>query len=167
MVIDPASDKLVDSIKVGNEPESLAVDKYQRLWVLCSGGYTGQNYPELVVINTLTDDAEKTFQFPSKTNSPSSLCINHTGDTLYYIDRGLRRMCISDNELPSAFFVKSSGRMFYKLSADRNNGGLFATNAMDYQQKGFLLRINSRGVITDSARAGIIPSAHCRNIILD
>jgi hypothetical protein len=76
-------------------------------------------------------------------------------------------MSISDNDLPTAFLVPASGRIFYKLSADLHNGGLFATNAMDYQQKGFLLRINSKGEITDSVRAGIIPSAHSRNVILD
>lgn len=167
IVIDPASDKVTDSIRVGNEPESMAADRNQRLWVLCSGGYAGQNYPELVIINTLTDKAEKTFQFPSKTISPTSLCMNSTGDTLYYIERGLRRMSISDIVLPATDFVPASGRIFYKLSADFLNGALFATNAMDYQQKGFLFRINSRGEITDSVRAGIIPASHCRNTILN
>jgi YVTN family beta-propeller protein len=167
IVIDPLSNKVSDSIRVGNEPESMAVDKNQRLWVLCSGGYSGQNYPKLVTINTLTDKVETVFQFPVKSVSPTSLCINSTGDTLYYIDRGLRRMSISDTELPSAYFVPAAGRMFYKISADIQNGIIFATNAMDYQQKGFLMRINSKGEITDSVRAGIIPASHCSNRFLN
>jgi YVTN family beta-propeller protein len=167
MVLDPSTNKVTDSIMVGNEPESMAVDKNQRLWVLCSGGFSGQNYPRLLTINTLTDEAEKIFQFPSRSNSPASLCINTSGDTLYYIERGLRRMSILDTELPAAYFVPASGRIFYKLSPDRENGGIFATNAMDYQQKGFLMRINSKGEIIDSVRAGIIPASLCSNRILD
>jgi len=163
MVIDPVNDRVTDSIKVGNEPESMAVDKNQRLWILCTGGYTGLNYAKLICINTLTDVTEKVFQFPMKTLSPSSLCINGTGDTLYYIERGIRRMSISDTELPSAYFVPAAGRLFYKLAPDRHTKGLFATNAVDYQQNGYLLRINSKGEVTDSARAGIIPAAICYN----
>jgi YVTN family beta-propeller protein len=163
MVIDPVSNSVIDSIRVGNEPESMVTDKNQKLWILCSGGYSGEYYPELVTINTVTDAVEKVFQFPSKSVTPASLCINTTGDTIYYIEKGLKRMCISDPELPGGYFVPPSGRMFYRLSADRQNGGVFATNAVDYQQKGFLLRINSRGVVTDSARTGIIPGVVCSN----
>jgi len=167
MVIDPVSRKVTDSINVGIEPESMVTDKYERLWVLCSGGYSGDNYPKLITINTLTDEVEKTFQFPSKLLSPASLCINRTGDTIYYIERGLRRMSVADNELPVTYFVPPSGRMFYKLSVDQRNGDVFATNAIDYQQKGYLLRINRNGKVIDSARAGIIPAAVCGNRILN
>jgi YVTN family beta-propeller protein len=163
MVIDPVISKVTDSIKVGIEPGSMVVDKNQKLWVLCSGGYSGQNYPKLMTINTMTDKVEKIYQFPSKTSSPTSLCINRTGDTLYYIEGGLRRMSISDPELPATNFVPASGRVFYKLTADSQSGGLFATNVMDYQEKGYLLRINRKGEVTDSARAGIIPGSICSN----
>lgn len=163
MIIDPATDSVKDSIRVGNEPESMVVDSNDKLWVLCSGGYSGQYFPELISISTLTDKTEKVFRFESKTISPTSLCISEGGDTIYFIERGIRRMSVSDTELPASYFVPASGRLFYKLEYDRQNGGLFATNAMDYQQKGFLLRINRKGEVTDSARAGIIPAAICYN----
>jgi YVTN family beta-propeller protein len=166
LVIDPITDKLTDSIKVGLEPESMVADKNQRLWVLCSGGYSGEFYAELVQINSETNEIITVFQFPTKTSSPTSLCINSTGDTLFYIDQGLKRMSISDTNLPSGYFVPPSGRMFYKLAFDWQGGGLFATNAMDYQQKGYLLRIDGRGEVIDSARAGVIPSTICGNKII-
>jgi hypothetical protein len=72
-------------------------------------------------------------------------------------------MCITDAALPSSHFVPASGRLFYKLAYNNRDGGLFATNAMDYQQKGYLIRITMKGLVTDSARAGIIPAAICFN----
>jgi DNA-binding beta-propeller fold protein YncE len=166
LVIDPLTDKLTDSVKVGHEPESMVTDKNKKLWVLCSGGYSGQYYPELVTINIQTNEIINEYQFTSKTSYPTSLCINNTEDTLYYIDQGIKRMSVSDVNVPSVYFVPASGRMFYKLSPDLQKGGLFATNVMDYQQKGYLLRINAKGVVIDSARAGIIPSAVCRNKVV-
>jgi YVTN family beta-propeller protein len=166
IVIDPVANKVTDSIKVGKEPESMVVDKNQKLWVLCSGGYSGQYYPELVTINSITNKIERIYQFPSKINSPSSLCINSTGDTIYYIDSGLKRMSIYADGLPTTYFVPPSGRMFYKMTVDWRTGWIFATNALDFQKKGYLLKINNAGVVTDSAMAGIIPASVFSNKIL-
>jgi hypothetical protein len=37
--------------------------------------------------------------------------------------------------------------------------GLFATNVVDYQQRGYLLKINRHGMVLDSVRTEIIPGA--------
>ena len=55
MVINIADDQLVDSIEVGIEPESMVIDKNNMLWVLCTGGWTKENFAELDGINTTTD----------------------------------------------------------------------------------------------------------------
>lgn len=161
MIIDAVNDKLIDSVKVGSEPESMVMDKNKRLWVLCSGGYDGLNFPELVSINTSDNEVENQFTFPSKLLYPTTLRINNSGDTLYFIENGLWKMGISESGLPADPFMKPKGRLFYKLGVSPGSGDLYATNALDYQHRGFILRISRSGLVIDSAKAEIIPGAIC------
>jgi len=161
IVINTLIDEVADSIEVGHEPESMVLDKYNKLWVLCSGGYSGLYFPELLSVNTANDKIDKRIAFPSKTIYPTSLQINKTRDTVYYIEGSLWKMSVLSSSLPVNPFVKSDGRLFYKLGTDPVNGQIFATNAVDYQQKGFVLRIRQNGSFIDSLKADIIPGALC------
>jgi len=161
IVINTLNDSVIDSIKVGQEPESMAFDKNGKLWVLCSGGYTGEYYPEIDVINTTDRKVEKIFRFDSNNIFPSSLCINSSGDTLYYIAKSVWRMPIMALKLPSEPFIKDSGRTYYKICLCPFDGRLYITNAVDYQQKGYLLMAEINGEIIDSVKVGIIPGAIC------
>jgi YVTN family beta-propeller protein len=161
MIINTKTDQVIDSIEVGQEPESMVLDKMNRLWVLCSGGYTGQSNPELIAVNTLTDEIEKRVAFPGGDSYPSSLQINKTGDTIYYLDKSVWSMNIASSSLPDKPFLPASGRLYYKLAVDKAKGEILVTNVIDYQQKGYLLRVNSTGTLIDSSRADIIPGSLC------
>jgi YVTN family beta-propeller protein len=161
MVINTVTDKVIDSIQVAPEPESMVVDQNQKLWVLCSGGYTGQVHAELVRINPVTDVVEKEFVFPAKSSYPTCLQINKTRDTLYYVDNGIWKMSIQAGSLPSTAFVKPSSRFIYKLAVDTRYNRIFYTDAMDYVQKGYIVQVNPKGTQIDSCRAEIIPGSIC------
>jgi YVTN family beta-propeller protein len=161
MVIDTKTNKVLDSLEVAPEPESMAVDKNNKLWVLCPGSYDRQNFAELIIINTSTDKIEKRYVFPSKEMVPSCLQINVTRDTIYYIEGGIYRMSIASTSLPTQFFIPASGHLFYKLGIDPYSKNIFITDAVDYQQKGFVLRYSSAGKLIDSCRADLIPGAFC------
>jgi len=157
MVINTQTDQVVDSVVVGHEPESMVTDKNGKIWVLCSGSYSGEYYPELICLDPETFSAVKTFTFPSKSEYPTTLRINASGDTLYFIDYGIYRMPIVASALPAGPYVNASGRNFYKIGIRDKAGEIFATNAVDYQQRGYLLRITGDGAVIDSARTDIIP----------
>ena len=158
MVVNTDNDKVVDSIEVGIEPESMTFDKYGMLWVLCNGGWARQNYAELVEINTSTNYVEKTLVFPTKDASPSCLKIDGNGQTLYYIDNGVRKMDISSTEIPSATFITpDSGQYFYKIAINPLNSDIFVTDAVDFAQQGYLLLYSSDGKLLSTQKAGIIP----------
>jgi hypothetical protein len=161
MVVNTLTDKTTDSIKVAPEPESMVIDKNNKLWVLCSGGYTGQVHAELIKINPLTDAIEQEFIFPTKLSYPSCLQINKTRDTLYYVDNGIWRMSIQSAVLPTASFKQPVNRLIYKLGVDPRYERIFYTDALDYQQKGYVLQLNTQGVQIDSCRADIIPGNFC------
>jgi hypothetical protein len=161
MIINTKTDKVIDSVEVGHEPESMVLDKNNKLWVLCSGGYSGQYNAELIAINTTTDEVDKRLVFPSKTSYPSSVQLNKTGDTLYYIDGAIWRMDIASSLLPVKPFFPASGRLYYKMGIDPVKEEIFITNAIDYQQKGYVLRLKTNGSLIDSSKADIIPGSLC------
>ena len=161
VVVNTDLDSVIDSIKVGKEPESMVIDSKYNLWVLCNGGWARDNFAELVGISTQTHEVSCKHIFPSITDSPSALRIDGNGDMLYFIDNGIWRMNIDDQELPAEPFIKQKGHIFYKLGINPVNGDIFVTDAVDYQQKGFIYLFNSSGDSLKSYRAGIIPGSLC------
>jgi YVTN family beta-propeller protein len=165
MVINAVTDRVVDSITVGIEPESMAFDKFGMLWVLCNGGYARQNYAELIEINTSTNSITKTFMFPTKEASPSCLKIDGTGQTLYYIDNGIWHMDINSADLPSVpFILQGSGQYFYKIGINPVNNDVFVTDAVDFVQQGYLILYTGSGKLISKLKAGIIPGSMCFKI---
>jgi len=155
-VTDIATGNLIKTISVGLEPESMVLDKNGKLWVLCTGGWQGEEIPRLIRINSSTLEKEKELQFRTIDDNPSSLTCNAAGDTLYYLDEGVRRMPVTADALPSEAYVPAGDRLFYRLMAGPR-GMIAVTDAIDYQQKGDLLIYNSRGELIDTEQAGIIP----------
>ncbi len=155
-VTDLASGDLITSVTVGLEPESMVLDRNGKLWVLCTGGWMGEEIPRIVRINTASLEAEAEFFFRTVDDNPSSLTANSAGDTLYYLDEGVRRLPITAAALPEAAFIPAGDRLFYRLMV--TSGGMIAvTDAIDYQQRGDLLVYSSKGELLDTEQAGIIP----------
>lgn len=156
VITDLATEEVVTTVTVGLEPESMVLDRDNRLWVLCTGGWNGEEIPRLVRINTVTCEKEAEMFFRTVNDNPSSLTVNPTGDTLYFLDEGVRRMPVTASGLPSEAYVPAGARLFYKLAAG-SGGQVAVTDAIDYQQKGDFLVYNSKGELADTEQAGIIP----------
>jgi len=156
-VIDIINDKVTDSLEVGVEPESMVIDRNKTLWVLCNGGWKREHYAELVAINTFTNAIIKRFTFPLISDSPTCLQIDGTGQYLYYLHDGVRRMDINAASLPSAVLIPQSAYFFYRMGINSYNGEIFVTDARDYIQKGVVLRYSPTGDFLSSMEADIIP----------
>ncbi|HUX57298.1 MAG TPA: DUF5074 domain-containing protein [Bacteroidales bacterium] len=157
MVVNVENNEVIDSIEVGQEPESMILDKNNKLWVLCNGGWTRDYYAELDVINTLTNSIEKTFVFPNKQTSPLCLRIDGNGETLYYLESGVRQMNIDASDLPSAPLISESEHYFYNLAINPVSSDIFITDAVDYSQQGYVLYYKKDGTLISIQEAGIIP----------
>lgn len=156
-VVNLTDNTVETEIKTGLEPESMVLDRNNRLWVLCTGGYMNEEIPRIVKINALTMAVEDELEFRTVYDNPSSLTVNGGGDTLYYIDEGVRRMTLAAATLPENAFISTGGRLFYKLAASPWNGMIMVTDAIDWQQKGDLLIYNRNGSLVDTEQCGIIP----------
>jgi hypothetical protein len=161
VVINTDLDKMIDSVEVGKEPESMVIDKKYTLWVLCNGGWMRENYAELVGINTETHEITKRLVFPSILDSPSCLSINDGGDTLFFLEKGVMQMDIDAAGVPEMPFITEKGHLFYKLGINPVNDDIFVTDAVDYQQNGFAIRYSQQGDSIACYQTGIIPGSMC------
>jgi hypothetical protein len=165
LILDTTSDSIVDSITVTKQPNSLVIDKYDKLWVLSDGGYPGssygQEYASLSKIDAETRETELVMQFPSLDDLPTELVLNGSGDTLYFILRGIRRMSVTDTGLPADPFIKMRNNDFYSIAIDPETSIIYAGDPMDYLQNGHLYRFAPDGGLIDSMRVGINPGAFC------
>ncbi|MCX6231930.1 MAG: YncE family protein [Bacteroidetes bacterium] len=160
-VIDCDNDILIDSVKVGKEPNSMVIDNQNHLWVLSSGGYNNEEIPELNCINVNTLQIEKKILFASKYLSPSSLSINQNRDSLWYINTHIYAMSILDNQLPALPLIIKKTRNFYSMDVNPQQKELIISDAIDYNQNGYVYRFSMNGNVIDSLRAGIIPGYFC------
>jgi len=158
-VVDATSDTLMSVIQLSDEPCSMQIDKNNNLWVLCSGGYMGDHLPVLYCIDTDDYSVIGEFEFPTMSDYPTELSINGSGDTLYYLNRNIYRMAVTDNQLPQVPFVNSFNRNLYKLGYDGDNNYIVVTDAIDYMQRGYLYIYTRSGKIFNMVKADIIPGS--------
>lgn len=168
LIIDTNIDKVIDSIEVGIQPNSLVIDKYNKLWVLCDGGYKGNPYgyekAKLLKINLDNNQIEQVFNFEID-DDPSKLIINSNKDSLFFINKHIYRHIVTNNTAPE-IIVKSkniNSSSYYGLGIDPNNSDLYVADALDKVQPGIIYRYSSNLTPIDSFKVGIIPSFFCFN----
>lgn len=150
------TDLIVDSLIVGKEPNSLVIDAYNNLWVLCSGGYNHEEPARLICIDPTSRDIVHDFIFNSG-SYPSRLSIDGSGLNLYWIDGNVYKMNINDVALSANYFIPNNGRLFYGLAVNPLTNDVWVSNAVDYLQEGYMLKYSSLGHLQDSFKVGIIP----------
>ncbi len=165
------STQAIDSLTVRYQPNSLAIDKNGKVWVLSDGGLIfntdKDTVPALTVIDAQRFEIERIYGFDSTNISPTSLVINQSKDTLFFLvsawqptqnaNFGVYRMAVSDSSLPVSPFISQGQHTFYALNY-LSNGWLAVCDAKDFVQPGQVLIFDSRnGELLFSAPAGIIP----------
>lgn len=167
MVINTLTDEVLDSIVVGREPESMAIDKFLRLWVLCTGGWEKLTNAELDLIDLSSHSILKNYIFPSAQNSPSCLRIDGFGQKLYYLDNGVQQMDVSSQSLPVTPLIPQTDGYFYKLGINPVNSDIFITDAVDYVHNGYLHIYKNDGSFVSKHETGIIPGEICFRITIN
>lgn len=168
LVIDPSSDRVVQELRVGLQPTSLAVDAQSNLWSVSTGGYAGSTYgheaPSLRRINTETQSVEQVYTFPMDSQL-GALATSPRGDVLYYLLSGaVYAHTVGRSELPDTPLIpatRASASKPYGLGVDPVSGDIYVADAIDYVQQGVIYRYNAAGEALDTLRVGINPSSFC------
>lgn len=161
--IDTTTDKVVASVEVGIQPQSLVIDANGTLWTITDGGWEGNplgyEEPALVAIDASTMKVTRTLKFELG-SMPSKLCIDHQGKNLLWLNGSVYKMGISDSALPAAPFISTTSWL-YGLTVNPVNGDIYTSDAIDYMQPGVVYRYNAAGQEVAKFRAGIIPGSFC------
>lgn len=164
LIIDTNTDQLIDSIEVFKQPNSLVLDKNNKLWVLTDGGFEGSPYgferPGLLKIDAETREIERTFRF-ALGERPLGLCLNAEKDTLLFLNRHVWKMAVQDKKLPEQPFISSLNANvyggFYSLSIDPKSSEIYVGDAIDHAQNGLVRRYSISGKLIDEFKVGISP----------
>jgi DNA-binding beta-propeller fold protein YncE len=167
LVIDTETDLPVDSVEVIRQPNSMVMDKFDKIWVLSDGGMEGNPFgheaPGLTRIDAASRQIEQVFRFDPNDN-PTELRINGTGDTLYFINRHIYRQPVVSNTPPELFihspYTANTGG-FYGLDIHPTSTEVYVADAIDHVQRGLVYRFSSGGFPVDTLRVGISPGAFC------
>lgn len=161
--IDTETDSVVAELTVGMQPTSLVMDCNEKLWTLTDGGYDGSpignEAPALYRIDAATFEIEQRYRFRSGSDV-GKITINGRGDRLYWIDRDVWTMDVSDVRLPVRPFIKECQTRYYGLTVNPLNDEVYVADAIDYQQQGIIYRYSSEGTLIDQFYVGISPGAY-------
>ncbi len=161
LVINTLTDELEDSIEVLKQPRKLVIDKNEKLWVLCDGGYQDSEYSGesgIVKIDCSSHQIEKTLVFDVNSKA-IDMKINKTGDTIYYINHNIYRFGTNDESLPAESYIDCGTKNFYAIGLDPENYDLYVSDAVDYMQSGVVYRFSAATICTDTFNVGIIPNS--------
>ncbi|MDQ3191945.1 MAG: YncE family protein [Bacteroidota bacterium] len=156
-VVNPLTDLITDSIKTGFASNSIRQDKNGKLWVLCNGSSTNNKPGSLHRIDPNTNLVEYSVFYQDANQNPFKLRINSSNDILYFLNKGVCKIDINNPSLPAEPFIKQVNSIFYGLGVEPETGKIYVADAIDYVQRGKVMRYNNQGVLIDSFLAGIIP----------
>jgi len=168
--IDPSTGTTIESLEVGIQPCSMAIDrKNGKLWVYCDGGGwdgnpIGYEDPSIFRIDISSGKMkiEKRFNLPRSGGFSFKIAIgtdfygNPIDNYIYFINSDLYRMDRDSETLPSKPFVESKGENFYALAVNENKE-IYLSDAVDYVSDGLCYRYNTEGKLLDTFSTGISP----------
>lgn len=159
-VVDVNNDVKVAEITVGKEPNCMAVDKDNHVWVLCEGATweaDGEN-PTLWEIDPMLKTATKRHEFDG---TAMIMKANVSGTVLYvFCNNEVRRFDIASLSLSETFRIEAPAQgNLYNMAVNPQNGDLYVTDAKNYMMNGTVYRYSDDGVLLSSFEAGVIPSA--------
>jgi len=165
LVIDSDTDQLIDSIEVFKQPNSLVIDRDNKIWVLTDGGFEGSPYgyerPGLLKIDAETREIERSFRF-TLGDHPQKLCINPSKDTIFFLNRHVWKMAITEKRIPGEPFIASEYASLYggfnSLAIDPVSSEIYLGDAIDHRQNGVVYRYAASGKLIDEFKVGISPS---------
>ncbi len=163
LVIDTEKDQVINEIPTGDQPCGIVMDRYNKIWVLCQSaqGDPAKGTPVLQRIDPISEKADLSLNFPAGTK-PVKLTIDGHGENLFYLSGNeVFRMSAVAQSLPVKPLVSLNTKLLYGLGIDPLNGDIYVSDALDYQQPGWINRFDRSGVLRDRFKTGIIPGRFC------
>lgn len=158
-VIDTRTDMVEDSIEVTRGAASIEEDANGKLWVLCSGKASANEFAGLYRINPVTNKVEWSARFNDNTQRPSRLTSNGDHTRLFYIsNEGVFRFDINSVSLPLSPLIPKGSMYLYGLGINPKDETIYIGDAIGFTGFGTVYRYQPDGVLIHSFQTGIGPN---------
>lgn len=180
-VVDINNDVKVAEIRVGKEPNTMAVDKNSHVWVLCEGAtwQADGEEPTMWEIDPMLKTAQCRYTFNDVVDpvtgevisfAASNMKADPTGRYFYVIvshvdedgdatDSEIRRFDVETQQFSETFRISSEGNTFYNMAVDPRTGEIYVSRISTPVLNGTVYRYTADGLLLGSFEAGIFPSA--------
>ncbi|MGV3586160.1 MAG: YncE family protein [Adhaeribacter sp.] len=166
-IINAATDALETTVTLAYSPNSLVVDRNNKLWVLAGGkkvyntdftvNESQSTVGSLIRLNPATNAVELNLPFASRKDSPGQLKINGAKNKLYYRYAGkIYQYDIAATALPTNALLN---RNFYGLGVDPATDLIYGADAGFFTANGKVVRFNPNGTPLDSFQVAIGPNS--------
>lgn len=156
-VVNTSTDNYVDTITVGDWPNSFAVDAGGFVWVLCGGLPAFMGTPTEASLWKLDGSITPMHIDLGLETSPSDLCANTDKSKLYYSMQS--KVYEHDRNALVASNTVVVNRNFYAIGFDPITGYFYGTDAGDFNSAGKLIRYNLSFTAVDSFTTGVAPGS--------
>lgn len=148
---------LEDSVRVGYGVHSMVIDNDNMLWVASSGDFNKNTPAQLTCINMETNTAVDSTINTSV--SYSNIVFSAKNESIYVLNSGVKVVRLMNNKIEESIVVQANNGSFYGLNVNPNNGEIWLTNALDFQQQGEVYQYNATGDLLNTYIAGYAPNA--------
>lgn len=159
LVIDAATDQIIDRLPTAHSPQYIELDKNGNVWVSCSGNQDAKK-PALQQFNSSNLQLMKSLSEESVNQFFGEIAFNSTKEELFFINKdGVGKLTITDTMLAEMAFVPANNRILYAMNVDPKTNEIYLADAIDYQQRGIIYRYSENGSLMSYFRVGIIPGS--------
>ncbi|TAE53226.1 MAG: hypothetical protein EAZ89_07625, partial [Bacteroidetes bacterium] len=153
-ILDSDTDQLADSIAIGLGGNSIVEDREGKVWVLCGGDFATSAPASLHRIDPASREVLLSLTFAAG-EYPGELSLSPDSRTIYYVvGGGVYAMETNATSLPA---VARAAGSFYGLGIHPETGDIYATDPIDYSQRGKVYIYGADGTAKGNFQAGIIP----------
>ncbi len=151
--VNTTTNNLQDSLKVGQQPESIVQDIDGDLWVLCRGDESVNEAAKITKVST--NGASPSVEAIEVQGVPTSLTYDAQQNVLYYLADGVYRFEIGVDKAPRLWQEVPDAALF-AIAVNPQNGDVYVSDSKDFVSRSVVRRYDKDGEILDQFEAGII-----------
>ena len=154
-VIDAASEKVVRTITVGDNPTEIVPDGYGNIWVVCQGNYNPDTPGKIFIVDLNTYTVSDSVYIGGH---PGKIATDQQQNAAYLIaDSSVIKLSLQSHQIMNRNFITGS---YYGIAVDQATCQIYLTDPKDYVTNGVVYIYSDAGVYTTKMfTAGIIPDA--------
>jgi len=154
-VIDPSTNTSVKKITLDAGPAGMVLDANNKLWVITTGTYGGDD-GKLFRVNPTSFDIEQTIDLNA--NPGSDLGISPDKKGIYYsVNSSVYKIDITATSAPSTAWSNTTLASLYALGVDPKTGEVYLGDALNFSSEGKAFIYNTDGTFKTFIDVGISP----------